>query len=185
MPVPRFRRRPSRSLAVGLALALAPVLPAAAAGLAFDMPRGWVPSMPSSSMRVAEFTLPAAPGDAEDASLVIYFFPGGGGSVDANVDRWIGQMAQPDGSSSKATAKTSTMTSAAGLKLSLVDVSGTYVAEVTPGSAERFHKPGFRLRAAVVETPDGPYYVKLVGPQATVARWDESYLTFLGSMRAQ
>lgn len=183
MPLPRFRRRSSLSLAAGLTLALA--LPAAAAGLAFDMPRGWVPSMPSSSMRVAEFALPAAPDDAEDASLVVYFFPGGGGSVDANMDRWIGQMAQPDGSSSKATAKTSTMTSAAGLKLSLVDVSGTYVAEVTPGSAERFNKPGFRLRAAVVETPDGPYYVKLVGPQATVARWDESYLAFLRSMRAQ
>ena len=51
-----------------------------------------------------------------------------------------------------------------------MDVSGTYVAEVTPGSAERFNKPGFRQLAAVVETPDGPHFVKVVGPAATVAK---------------
>lgn len=61
--------------------------------------------------------------------------------------------------------------------------TGTYIAEVSPGSAERFNKPGFRLRAAVVETPDGPYYVKLTGPAKTIARWDDSFATFLASLR--
>jgi hypothetical protein len=65
----------------------------------------------------------------------------------------------------------------------VVDLAGTYVAEVTPGSSDRFNKPGFRLRAAVVETPDGPYYVKVVGPQATVTKWDASLQSFLKSMR--
>lgn len=157
--------------------------PLAATALAFDVPSGWAPSVPSSSMRVAEFALARAEGDTEDASLVLYYFPGGGGTIEANIDRWVGQVAQPDGSSSKEVAKTTEMTSTAGLKLMVVDVAGRYVAEVTPGSSEHFDKPGFRLIAAYIDAPDGPYYMKLVGPQATITKWHDSVQTFLKSMR--
>ena len=54
-----------------------------------------------------------------------------------------------------------------------------------PGATERFNKPGFRLRAAVVETPRGPYFVKLTGPVETVARWDKSFLDFLATLRVE
>ena len=156
-----------------------------AAALKFDVPKGWVSKTPASSMRVAEFTLAKAPGDAEDATVIVYFFGGQGGSVQANMDRWIGQMAQPGGKPSKDVANTSTMQTATGLKVSLVDVSGTYVAEVTPGSTERLNKPGFRQIAAVVETPEGPYFVKLTGPAGTVAKWKETLDAFLRSLRAE
>ena len=165
------------STAVALAVSFA------APALKFDAPKEWVSKPPSSSSRIAEFTLPKAAGDAEDASLVVYFFGANmGGNVQANIDRWVGQMAQPDGKSSSAVAKTTKLT-ANGLNITLVDVTGTYVAEVSPGSAEKYNKPGFRQRAAVVETSEGPYFVKLVGPAATVARWDESFMTFLKSVR--
>ena len=153
------------------------------ATLKFDAPQGWVSKPPASTMRVAEFTLPRASADAEDAELAIFFFGGQGGSVQANIDRWIGQMAQPDGRASRDVATTTTLQTRTGLKVSLVDVPGTYVAAVKPGSAERFNKPGFRLRAAVVDTPRGPYFVKLTGPVATVARWDRSFLDFLAGLR--
>jgi len=53
-------------------------------------------------MRFAQFKLARADGDEEDASLVVFFFgPNQGGSVSDNVDRWVGQMQQADGSSSK------------------------------------------------------------------------------------
>jgi hypothetical protein len=154
------------------------------AALKFDAPQGWVAKAPGSSMRVAEFTLPKVAGDAEDAALAIFFFGGQGGSVQANLDRWIGQMTQPDGRPSKDLAKT-TKISPRGLPITLVDVSGTYVAEVSPGSTERFNKPGFRLRAAVVETKEGPYFVKLTGPEKTVARWDDAFMGFLKSLRVE
>jgi hypothetical protein len=153
-------------------------------GLKYDVPAGWVTKPPASSMRVAEFTLPKADGDAEDAALAVYFFGAGmGGNVQANVDRWISQMAQPDGKPSKDVAKTSTLTTKSGLAVSTVDVAGTYVAEVTPGSTEHFNKPGFRLRAAVVDTKEGPYFVKLTGPAKTVAKWDASFAAFVQSLR--
>ena len=79
-----------------------------AAGLTFTTPDGWRQSAGGSSMRVAEFTLPRADGDAEDAQLIVYYFGGQGGSVDANIQRWVGQMQQPDGRPSSAVAKKQT-----------------------------------------------------------------------------
>src|SRR5689334_2787039 len=113
-----------------LAAMLAFVLAAPLAALKFDAPPEWVSKPPASSMRVAEFALPKTAGDSEDATLTIFFFGATqGGDVQANIDRWISQMSQPDGRASKDVAKTSTMTSH-GLKISMVDVTGTYVAEV-------------------------------------------------------
>ena len=83
--------------------------------LKVDTPQGWVSKPPASAMRVAEFTLPRATKDGEDAELAIFFFGGQGGSVQANIDRWIGQMTQPDGRASKELAKTTTMQTKSGL----------------------------------------------------------------------
>jgi hypothetical protein len=110
--------------------------------------------------------------------------PGGPGAapVEANIDRWIGQIQQADGSSTKDRAKRTTQT-INGLAVTLVDVSGTYVAEMRPGGSDHFNKPGFRLRAAVVETPRGPYYVKMTGPVKTMGAADAAFAAFLGSLR--
>jgi len=156
---------------------------AQAAGLAYTAPKAWQARTASSAMRVAEFVVPRAAGDPEDAEVIIYFFGGSGGSVDANVDRWVGQMQQIDGAASKDKARRATQT-VNGLKVSTVDVSGTYVAEVRPGAAERHNKPGFRLRAAVVETPRGPYYIKMTGPAKTVAAAEADYAALLASVKA-
>lgn len=160
------------------------LLIALAAALTFATPQGWQTVKPGSSMRVAEFTLPRAAGDTEDAQLVVYYFSGQGGSVEANIERWVGQMQQPGGKPSDAAAKRSTR-KVNGLAVTLVDVSGTYVAEMSPGAAEHNNKPHFRLRAGVVETANGPYYIKLTGPEKTVSRWDQAFEQFVGSLKYQ
>jgi hypothetical protein len=155
---------------------------APAGTLAFTAPPAWHARPASSSMRVAEWVIPRSPGDSEDAELVVYYFGTGAGTVDANVNRWIGQIQQPDGSSTSATAKRSTRT-VNGLQVTLVDAAGTYVAEMRPGATEHYNKPGFRLRAAVVETPHGPYYIKMTGPAKTMGAADDDFAAFLGSLR--
>lgn len=152
-----------------------------AATLQFKAPAEWVVEKPSSSMRVAQYTLPKAEGDKEDGSLVLYFFGSNqGGSVQANLERWISQMEQPDGSSSETKAKLETFTINQ-LKVSTIDLAGTYRAETAPGSGVRHNNPDYRLRAAVIETPKGAYYVKLVGPIKTVNRWDKVFDEYLHS----
>jgi len=157
---------------------------ASVATLTFSTPAGWKAAGPSSSMRVAQFVLPRAAGDAADADLVVYYFGGSGGTVEANIERWLGQMQQPGGKPSSAVAKRE-VRNINGLKVTLVDVSGTYVAELTPGAAQRHNGPNFRLRAAVIETPNGPYFIKLTGPSRTVAAAEKAFERFLGSMKYQ
>ena len=150
--------------------------------LTFTAPAAWHTRPAASSMRVAEFVVPRAPGDTQDAELIVYFFgASGGGGAEANIDRWIGQMQQPDGSASKDKARRDTQT-INGLKVTTVDVPGTYVAEMRPGAAEHHNSPGFRLRAAVVETPGGAYYVKMTGPAKTIAAADADFKKFLASL---
>src|SRR5439155_27254588 len=149
--------------------------------LHYKAPEGWVTEHPSSSMRVAQYKLPKAEGDSEDASLVLYYFGATqGGSSQANIDRWISQIQQADGSSSKDKAKTET-TTVNGLKVTTVDVSGTYTAEMAPGSGTMHNDANYRLRAAVIETPKGNYLLKLVGPTKTVSHWEQAYTDYVKS----
>lgn len=149
--------------------------------LKFKAPDGWVVEKTTSTMRVAQYKLPRAEGDTEDASLVLYYFGANqGGSVQANVERWVNQIKQPDGSSSQDKAKTETLT-INGLKVTTVDITGTYAAEMTPGSGDIHSNANYRLRAAVVETPKGNYFPKLIGPASTVAKWEQAYNDYLKS----
>jgi hypothetical protein len=147
--------------------------------LAFDAPAEWKSRPPASTMRVAEFVVPRAAGDAEDGELIVYFFGGGGGSVEANIQRWVGQFQQPNGKdvSSRATFNVGA------LRVTSIDVSGTYVAELRPGAAERHNKPDFRMRAAVVETPKGPYFIRFIGPANTVKQASSTFDQFMKSLR--
>lgn len=168
-----------RSLAITLLLTTAVMTQAGT--LTFTAPAAWKARPAGSSMRVAEFVVPRAAGDPEDGEVVIFFFRGGGGSVDANIQRWLGQFQQPSGQAVKDGGR-STMT-VGGLEITTVDVSGTYIAELRPGAAERHNKPNFRMRAAVVETPKGPYFVKFTGPAATVEQASPAFDAFLKSLR--
>ena len=145
------------------------------------VPAGWVEQTPTSNMRKAQFSLPKVGGDPEDAELVAFYFgQGQGGSVEANIDRWIGQISQPDGSSSKDKAKTSSR-EVAGMKVTMVDVSGTYSNTMMGNSSPR---PGYRMLAAVIETGEGPWFFKLVGPEKTVSKWSGSFDQFINSLKA-
>jgi hypothetical protein len=163
-------------LIIGLLL-----LPSQTGRLQFVAPSEWKARAAASSMRVAEFVVPRVPDDPEDADVIVYFFGGSGGSVDANIERWVGQFKTAQGGPVAPPTRRSSRIGA--LQVTQIDVSGVYVAEIKPGSPERYNKPNFRMRAAVVETARGPYFVKFTGPSATVARASASFDAFLGSLR--
>lgn len=152
--------------------------------LIFKAPDAWKPRPPASTMRVAEFILPKADGDAEDGEVVVFYFGGQGGDVEANITRWLGQMQQPGGRASKDVATRSTRT-VNGLQITMIEVAGTYVAEVRPGATEHFNKPGFRMRAVLVPTPRGPHFIKMLGPDKTVQHWTPSFDALLGTLAFQ
>lgn len=152
-------------------------------GLEFEAPSEWIREPPSSSMRLAQYRLPGVEGDSEDAELVIYYFRGGG-SVQANVDRWIGQFSKADGSPANDVAQVSEKDSH-GLHLTIVDVIGTYHQSRGPMMAQTQTKPNYRMLAAVAEAAGGPWFFKLTGPQSTVDDWEDSFYSFLDTLRVR
>src|ERR1044072_762134 len=146
------------------------------------VPDGWTTEKPTSDMRFAQYKLPKAEGDDQDALLVVYYFgPGQGGSAQANIDRWVEQMKQPAGSSSKDKAKTGTMT-VNGLQVTTRHLLGNYSGGMSADSAPADKKAIYRLRGAIVETPKGSYFIKLTGPEKTVGHWDQAYTAYLNSL---
>jgi len=144
------------------------------APLVFSAQEGWVEEPPASDMRVVQYVL-------GDASLVVFHFGAAGGTVEANFERWASQF-EPTGGGEVMIGEFAERT-VLGMPVHEVAYSGTYVAETSPGSGERVNHPEWRLVAAVVESGHGPYYVKLVGPEQAVRRWEPSFGAFLDAIR--
>ena len=151
------------------------------AGLRFEIPEGWASQQPSTSMRLAEYRVSGPGGDAE---LVVFRFPGGGGSADANVSRWVSQFSQPDGSDSGDRAVVQRAENA-GLKLTRLDVRGSYQGQQMPGAPAQPAIADARLLALVVEGTGDPYFFKLLGPADAVAPWTDAWDVMTQSMTQQ
>jgi hypothetical protein len=128
--------------------------------LTFRLPAGWERRSPSSNMRLAEATIPGPAGAGELA--VFHFGAGQGGSVDANLRRWIAQMDTDPGTTPEQASFESN-----GLKVTWVDVRGT-LRPSSMGMGPKADQPGYRLIGAVVEGSGGPWFFKATGPDATL-----------------
>src|SRR5215472_8552427 len=97
----------------GLALALlasAALFADSGGGIQWTPPSGWKPQA-ARPMRAATYMIPAAAGDQDNGECGVYYFgQGQGGSVQANLDRWIGQFQQADGKPAKDAAKVKNQT---------------------------------------------------------------------------
>ena len=140
--------------------------------LEFTVPEGWVEETPSSSMRHSQFRLPAAGPQAGDAEVAV--FAGIGGSVEQNVQRWINQFKGED--PPKVDKR-----NVNGFPLTFVDISGTFSAGMMSGDTSP--QPDSRMLAAVIETGATPWFVKLVGPESTVEKWEKSFTLFVESVK--
>lgn len=150
---------------------------------AFAPPSDWTVKPTTSSMRVADFALPGKPG--ADAELIVYYFgEGGAGSVDDNVNRWVDQFEQPDGKPSRDVAKIE-KTKFGGQDATFISLSGRFVAQAMPGVTQAVDKTDQALLGAIVNSPQGPYYFKLVGAKATVDANAKAFRTMLESLKVK
>lgn len=153
--------------------------PAEAGTIRFAMPAGWQQQPPANQMRLAQAVIPAAPGASGPGDLVVFYFgPGGGGGVEANIERWIAQV-EPDAGSDPQPETFE----ANGLRVTWIEISGT-LKPSTMGMGPATEQPGSRLYGAVVEGPGGPWFFKATGPAATLAAERDGFLEMLRSARA-
>ncbi|MBZ5593407.1 MAG: hypothetical protein LAP39_14285 [Acidobacteriia bacterium] len=147
-----------------------------AAGVRWSAPASWN-AQAARPMRAATYTVPAAPGDKEDSECAVYYFGRGmGGSVDDNVKRWMGQFAPPQ---KEAQPRKSTIN---GIRVTEIDLSGTYTGAGGPMATTKTIKPGYRLLGAIVEAPEGSLFIKFTGPAKTVAANLTGFETLLKSL---
>ncbi len=147
----------------------------------WSAPADWVEMPPASSMRLAQWQLP---GSAEygPAECALFSFPGGGGTVDANIARWLGQFEQPDGVPSAERAERMTMT-VQGVPTTLLQVTGVFLAQDPPMTGPIDPRPDHALFAAIFETEGAPHFVKCTGPRQTIGDRAVELSTFVTSFR--
>ncbi|MGH9802831.1 MAG: hypothetical protein ACRD82_20895, partial [Blastocatellia bacterium] len=128
----------------------------------------------------ATYIIPAAKGDSEGAECAVFDKIGGG--VQANIDRWIGQFEQPDGSLSSAKAKQKQET-INGMTVTTVDLTGIFASGGMAMDQPSVKKPGYRLLGAIVEGPSGEIFFKMTGPAKTMAAAQGDFQTMLKSIK--
>ena len=154
--------------------------------LSMTPPKEWKSVPPRIGMIAYEFSIPKAEGDDQDGRMTVM---GAGGSIPDNINRWIGQFTQPDGSNTADKAKSEDK-EIAGHKVHLVDIPGTYGESMGGGPfapGKVVERPNYRMLAAIVETanPNLSYFIKLYGPEKTVAANADGFRKMVEEMAAK
>ncbi|HKB08196.1 MAG TPA: hypothetical protein VKF61_07965 [Candidatus Polarisedimenticolia bacterium] len=153
----------------------------AAGHLTWTAPQGFIEERPKSSMRMAQYRLPASPGDTEDGECVVYYFGAGqGGDVKSNLDRWASQFTGPGST----TPKLST-SKAGGLSIDRAEVRGTYTPSpmAMGGGPEPQPKSHYMLLGAIVPGPDANWFFKCTGPEKTMEANRAGFDSLLASIQ--
>lgn len=143
--------------------------------LSFVLPAGWQQVPPSSSMRLAQAAIPGPDGGAEMG--VFHFGAGQGGDVEANLQRWVGQVDPDAGSAPQRETFENN-----GLRVTWVEVHGT----LKPGQmgvGPTTAQPNSRLLGAVIEGDGGPWFFKATGPETALGPQRDAFVEMLRSAR--
>lgn len=144
--------------------------------LTLKVPASWKQQEPSNNLRLGQFQIPAVEGDKEPAELTIFNF-GAGGGVNSNLQRWVDQF-QPDERKTKMTQGKCAMGDYV-----LADISGTYKKPIGPpiqGKTEPM--PNARMLGVILSMEKkGLYFLKLTGPDKTVAAAKAAVRTAIGA----
>lgn len=153
--------------------------------LELQAPANWQRKKPQTRIVEHEFAAPAAEGDQADARITVM---GAGGGVQANIDRWIDQFVQPDGSASK--EKTEIEKKKVGdVEVHVVSIRGTY--KDRPGGGPFTNTPvvmreNYRMLSAILVTENkGHYFIKMYGPQQTVDAQEAAFRQMLDTLQVQ
>jgi hypothetical protein len=135
-------------------------------GLTYDSPSRWQTAAPLNPFRVAQWSIPAWSRDADAGEVVVFYFGRGqGGDAASNISRWQRTLSTPEGAKAEVELKERNV---AGMKVSEVVAYGIYSSAVPMAGVPPVPKPGYGLAGAVVETPQGDVFVRMVGPEKLV-----------------
>lgn len=134
-----------------------------ASGLTWTAPSAWT-AKPLGAMRKGSY---AVKGDGGEADLSITAFPGATGGLEANLNRWRGQVGLPALPSAEVVAATEKLETN-GLQIIVADYAGN----------------GTRMIGAIIPYGGNSWFFKLMGPDALVAAQKPAFVEFLKTVKA-
>ena len=144
--------------------------------ITLKIPTTWKMLPNSNSMRLATIEIPPAGDDDVPAELTVFNFPGGGGGIGSNLSRWVGQF-DADGRTVQ------TRKGKAGKNSYVVTtITGTYHKPIGPPIRRQTEDvEGYAASNVILTLEDGNvYYLKLVGPKATIKAQEAAYRNVFG-----
>lgn len=152
--------------------------PVSANGVSIALPAVWNRVEPRSTMRMLEAEIPGSGGSGEIS--MYYFGPGIGGGAASNIERWKSQVVLEAGAPEPITQSRESN----GVRRIWIELQGTVKAS-TIGSFPTTDQPNFALYGAVIEAPGGPWFLRAVGPAATIREQRQAFLAMLDSARPE
>jgi hypothetical protein len=154
--------------------------PQSAGGLRWEAPPPFVARERKTTMRAAEYGIE---GEPRAELSVFYFGPDQGGTVEANVSRWLKQFTQRDGSDTATKSKREEL-KVGELSVAIVEATGDYAGGMgMPGMPAPTPLPDAMLLGAIASGPKGPVFFKLVGPAPAVSAARGAFRGLLESLR--
>jgi len=152
--------------------------PVELAGMKSVTPAEWKEEKPSNSMRLTQFKLPKAEGDAADAELAFFSFPGGSGTLKQNLDRQVAKFAD-EGRTDKAEK-----VKVGDIEATYQDVAGSFKKKAFPMATDFTLVKDQRQLYVVFDGKDGKqYYATLLGGKATVEKHKKGFEEFLKNFK--
>lgn len=150
-------------------------------GVEMTVPKAWkeTPKKELSTMRLAQFAIPAADGAKSGAEAIAFNFgPGQGGSTMANIERWL-QQVTPD----KDTHPELFQQETNGLKVTEVYTRGT-VLPSTMGAGPKEPQADSALYGIIIEGAEaGNVFLKITGDRLTIDAAKPAIATLVDSVR--
>lgn len=159
------------------------VIELAEGAVTMTVPANWKTVQPRSRIIEHEFQ---APKEGDTVSRITIM--AAGGSIDANVERWLGQFTQPDGKATKEVAKVEKR-EIGSYEVTMVDISGTMSESMGGGPfapGKTVKREGYRMLGAIIDTKDkGLQFIKLTGAAELVEQQKKEFTEFVESVKAK
>ena len=153
------------------------------AGMKSKTPDSWKEERTTSDMRLAQFKLPKAEGDPEDAQVIVFYFRGGSGSAEQNLQRQRAKFKPADGKDKveEKLDKIKVGTHDAPYQ----DLTGTFLQKKRPfdPADKGVARDNYRQLYVIVLTDKGDYYPSMIGPAKTVEKHKKAFDDWLKNFK--
>jgi hypothetical protein len=153
------------------------------AGMKSKTPDAWKEEPTVGDMRLAQFKLPKADGDPEDAQVIIYKLSGGSGTPEQNLQRQRAKFKPVEGKD-KVEEKLDKI-KVGTIEAPYQDLTGTFLSKFPPNAptAKVTEKANYRQLYVILITEKGDFYPTLIGPAKTVEKHKKDFEEFLKNFK--